>query len=200
VCGARACSPCSYIIYAPRRPRAPHWLRRQKFAQTRSARPARPPLLSSSCPNPQSGLAPRAGCGGRGRLQRARSAPHARRCCSSHVLRRRRGLAPRVGGGRCWGRGRPRCFPRLHFCVRRRGPAAHFVRGRFIDQGRFASLLSDLRRRPFAMPLPIHEATCQWWGFAPRSPLQTRQELRRARGLNVGLLRRKAVARLTVAP
>jgi hypothetical protein len=54
---------------------------------------------TGSCPAPRTGS-----CLKRRRLQRtrpvqrARSAPHAHRCCSRHVLRRRRGLVPRVGG------------------------------------------------------------------------------------------------------
>jgi hypothetical protein len=99
--------------------------------------------------------------GYRSRLKRARSDPCAHRCYSRHILRPRRGLGPRVG---CGGIGRLRCS--LRFRVRRRGPAPHFARGRFIDQGRVANHISGLPRSSFVvhrMPLPIFATTFRWW-------------------------------------
>ena len=92
-------------------------------------------------------LAPRVARRDKGRLQRARPAQLTRRYRRRRALRRRvrrfrfraRRLAPCVGrGGGCWGRGRLRCFRRLHFRARCRGPAPHFAGGRFIDQSRLA--------------------------------------------------------------
>jgi hypothetical protein len=80
---------------------------------------------------------------------------------------RARRLAPCVGRRPgCWGKGRLRCFHRLHLRAHRRSPAPHFAGGLFIDKGRLANRIRGLPRRPFVarrgrMPLPIVSATCQ---------------------------------------